>query len=187
MSRIVIGLHGPIGSGKDTLARGLRQAVSDRRVLSFKFARALYAMAQQIDPAFYPEMLHDAKEAPLLGRPELGTRRNFLEKLGTEFGRNLIDPDFWVKTLEADIAFAEPVVAVVTDVRFPNEAAWIRKNGILVHLQPDWITVGSDSRHASNAGLDQEPMDIVLPLRKGDVVNGVKAMLKILEAMEDQE
>lgn len=184
---IIVGLHGPIGSGKDTIASGLRNTYPEKKILTFKFARALYDMAKQIDPAFAPQMTHAAKEDWLLGNEALGTRRNFLEKLGTEFGRNCIHPDFWVQTLAGDIDFASPVIAIVTDVRFPNEAKWIRENGLLVHLVPDWQAKGRNAVHLSNSGLPHDPMDIVLNLTDGKISEGVEALRRVVAAMEDSQ
>lgn len=47
--------------------------------------------------------------------------RKAYQLFGTEFGRNMLSDSVWV-----DIAPKKNVV--ITDCRFPNEAAWVRKN-----------------------------------------------------------
>lgn len=180
MSKIIIGLHGPIGSGKDTLARGMRSELGPN-IGVFKFAGALYNMAAQLDPAFDPNMSHAEKESPLLGRPELGSRRSFIDRLGTQFGRDVIDKDLWIKVLQATIERSSVEVAIISDVRFPNEAAWVRSVGTLIHLQPDWVTVGADSKHVSNTPLEVVRGDIQLGLRKGYISHGLEALSEFVQ------
>ena len=55
----------------------------------------------------------------------------------------------------------------MTDVRFPNEAAWIRQNGSLWHLRRGGLeTVGVEG-HASEGGVEVLAEDIVIPNNGG--------------------
>lgn len=70
------------------------------------------------------------------------TPREALQKMGTEVGRDVFHPDFWVLQLESRLRFHDGPV-VITDVRFPNEIEWIRKQGGKVYEvqrgeQPEW-------------------------------------------------
>ena len=63
--------------------------------------------------------------------------RRLMQVMGTEVGRNLFDPDLWVKLakrkLESTLSVGD---VVVTDVRFPNEARLIRGyGGVLVRVE----------------------------------------------------
>lgn len=179
----LIGFTGPIGSGKDTLARALQLHPSLPAVRILKFADPLYDMATAIDPTFSPDMSHAQKDDWLLGREELGTRRNFLEKLGTEFGRQLIHKDLWLEVLmtRALAALSLSNVVLVTDVRFPNEAAAIREaGGYIVHLRPDWPSAGLPSKHLSAQPLPVEQSDIVLPLKQWAISEPVEKLIKLL-------
>jgi hypothetical protein len=66
--------------------------------------------------------------------PELGiSGRRLMQTLGTEWGRQL-RPDFWLRIAELALglhAGSSPIHdrIVITDVRFPNEAAWIEQHG----------------------------------------------------------
>lgn len=86
------------------------------------------------------------------GEPYGGaTPRYLMQMIGTEWGRNLIDPDIWVKAwLRKVEAIAGPVV--VDDCRFPNEEAAIRSiGGTLVRItRPGQPTIKTSS-HESEA------------------------------------
>lgn len=143
----IIGLHGPYSCGKDTLGAALARNVPDAIIL--KFADPLYAMAKVIDPEFRPSMPHSAKMENVLGQERLGTRRNFLEKLGTDFAREMIHPDFWVDIFgqrALEHLLTKPYGKVIcTDVRAPNEAKWILDNGgVVIQIVPDWIRPASE-------------------------------------------
>jgi hypothetical protein len=87
--------------------------------------------------------------------------RQLAQTLGTEWGRGL-DPDFWLKVMEARLSqeYADEEEVVISDVRFENEAAWIRaRGGVVVHIVRD---TGLVDGHASEAGIVQLPVDYVL-------------------------
>lgn len=176
----IIGFHGPYGSGKDTLASHLANDIPSSLVT--RFAKGLYGMAAKIDPAFTPDMSHEEKSAFLLGNPDFGTRRNFLEKLGTEFGREMIHPDFWVLLLEEHLNNVHQefpfTVAIITDVRAENEAAWIRRNeGIIFRLKPDWIQPGAvETNHKITQSLMEDDRDVTLSLSFGKIKEAIDAI-----------
>lgn len=166
---MIIGLTGPQGGGKDTIADGL---VSLFEVDKRRFSETLYAMAACFEPVFHPAMAHSDKEDYLLGDPSLGTRREFLEKLGTEFGRYLIHPDVWVMRLMASIE-ASKLPTVICDVRFENEADAIRRaGGMIIHLIPDWTDFGY--WHPSDCPLPKQSGDFLLHLVEGQLDEGIQ-------------
>jgi len=136
MSRdpILIGLTGLAGAGKDTVADHLCQK---HRFERHAFAEPIRDMLTALlvgaglDYAYLFE--RELKEQPI---PQLGvSARQMMQRLGTEWGRAL-DPDLWVRhaamTLGLhDLPRSAPIHdrIVITDVRFPNEAAWIEQLG----------------------------------------------------------
>lgn len=86
------------------------------------------------------------------------TVRKFLQKFGTEVGRN-IDNNLWVKALFQDYSktyanrgIMQPSYWIIPDVRFWNEAEAIRKkDGILIRVERD--THPFDT-HPSETALD---------------------------------
>lgn len=53
-----------------------------------------------------------------------GKYRTLLQWWGTEY-RRAQDPDYWVKRCVERIAEENPAVAIITDLRFLNEADWV--------------------------------------------------------------
>lgn len=92
----------------------------------------------------------DFKESPTT--LNLGmTNREFLQKLGTEIGRN-IHPDLWVLYLMQIYESNPDSKWIITDVRFPNEAdAIISHGGIVIKVERD---TGLDDQHISEHALD---------------------------------
>ena len=176
----IIGLCGAISSGKDTLASKLSYAGFKR----YKFADPLYAMASALDPAFHPNMSHSAKASYLLDTAIFGTRRNFLQQLGTEFLRNTINEDFFLLHMKDAILTHlndYPTMGIViSDVRFENEANLIRDmGGAIIHLKPDWECPTSD--HASDQAVPYAKGDSILGLRYGQPDLGHRMLLELIE------
>lgn len=184
---MIIGLAGPIGSGKDTMAKYLCTHLPANRL---KFAGALYDMAQAFDSEIHPDMSHAAKESYVLHNAALGSRRDFLQKLGTEFGRDCIHSEIWVLKIDAEIAKLKFLLGadtniVISDVRFPNEAKYIRNNGgHIVHLKPNWPC--EMNNHVSNNPIPFVEGDSILPLELGNVAKGGTLLLKILEEIREE-
>lgn len=130
--RTVIAFTGLAGSGKSTAALHLVKNHGFERV---RFAGPLKAMLAALGctPA---EIDGDRKEVPcdLLGGK---TPRHAMQTLGTEWGRDLIAPDLWIRAWEAACAkvlAGKPIV--VDDCRFPNEAEAIRRaGGVIVQIK----------------------------------------------------
>jgi hypothetical protein len=147
MSVKIIGLTGFAGSGKSAIADRLVKRHGFQRI---KFAdplktmlRGLLASVGTSDVETRRMIEGDLKQVPL---DVLGGRtpRYVMQTLGTEWGRDLIDPDLWVTLFKRRLEFtrridllAHPLdlpdrvhtKIVVDDVRFVNEAKVIQANG----------------------------------------------------------
>ena len=88
--------------------------------------------------------------------------RRLMQVLGTEVGRNLFDPEIWVKLAESKILSQLSVGnTVVTDVRFPNEARLIKKHGgVLVRISRPGF--GPVNEHVSDRASENWTYDHVL-------------------------
>jgi hypothetical protein len=154
---MIIGFCGVIGAGKTTAARHL---VDHWGFVRVRFADQLKSMlrtlglsAEEVDGS-----LKDRPSTLLCGK----TPRFAMQRLGTEFGRDLIGADLWVNAWRAKTFEHENVVA--DDVRFPNEVAAIAWRGTLIRVVRPGHDAASDhisERHA----LDE---DLTL-LNSGDV------------------
>lgn len=147
--RRIIGIAGRAGAGKNTAADMIPGAF----VLGF--ADPLYAgLAAMLS---VPEgMLRSRrnKEAALvwLGK----SPRELMQTLGTEWGRGMVREDLWLQIAEQRMAAASGTV-VFSDVRFDNEAEWIRNQGgevWLVEREQD-----THHTHSSEAGISTHLID----------------------------
>ena len=150
-----IGLIGKAGSGKSTIARFLTEELGFDRV---PFAGRLKAMARAF--GLNEWHMNEGKEIPcdmLCGK----TPREFMQWLGTEFGRKMIGEDVWLKRWQDDVAEIAsdtfgPLKVVADDVRFQNECDLIRaRGGIIIRV----IRNGAGSK--TGAGHDSERQELV--------------------------
>ncbi|MBO9194298.1 deoxynucleotide monophosphate kinase [Rhizobium sp. 16-449-1b] len=122
----VVAFTGAAGSGKSTAASYLVEKLGYTRV---RFAGPLKAAMAAMGFS-HAEIEGELKETPndLLGGR---TPRHAMQTLGTEWGRNCIVDDFWIRLWrrEVDAVLAAEGRVVVDDCRFPNEAQAIRKLG----------------------------------------------------------
>ena len=159
----LIGLAGQAGSGKDTLAEHLCQAHS---FASLALATPLRDGLRIMLGLSLEELTRrDLKEARIdwLGR----SPRELSQTLGTEWGRELIHPEIWLRVAERTIARlrqSNPAGIVVTDIRFENEAEWVRAQGGTVwHLRRDQSGLqGATSNHVSEQHIPEIEGDVIV-------------------------
>ncbi len=135
----LVGFCGPIGAGKTTAARLLVAQGFERVRLAEplkNMLRALGLTESEIDGS--------DKEKPsdlLCG----ATPRWAMQSIGTEWGRQCLGADFWVRAWAkiADEKLARGVPVVVDDVRFSNEAQAIwDRDGLLIRVQRPGLATG---------------------------------------------
>lgn len=148
---MLIGLTGAAGAGKDTVA----SMIDGAHVTAF--AQPLYECLSTITGIPVARLRdREVKEAtiPWLGR----SPRQMLQTLGTEWGRNTVCEDIWVRSLLERVAprLTAGETVVITDVRFDNEAAAVVDAGGEVWrvVRPGWRCLSGDSAaHPSEAGV----------------------------------
>jgi hypothetical protein len=85
--------------------------------------------------------------------------RGLLQRFGTEVGREMFSEDFWVDYALNSIP--DGAKAVIADVRYPNEAAAIRKlGGKVIRVQRDGVVAANE--HPSESALNDYEFDVVL-------------------------
>lgn len=155
---ILIGLCGAAGSGKDTVASHL-ESRHGFKVLAF--AGPLYEAVSAITGMNVGDLRdRQKKEKPIewIGK----SPRELLQLMGTEFGRNMIHEDIWVTIAMRAMREARRrglPGAVVTDVRFDNEAEAIREEGGLVFevaRRGARCLADGAAKHKSEAGIDRQ-------------------------------
>ncbi|WP_201271833.1 AAA family ATPase [Sinorhizobium meliloti] len=142
----LVALTGAAGSGKSTATRYL---VEHHGYTLVKFAGPLKDMCRALG-LDDRQIEGDLKEVPcdiLAGR----TPRHAMQTLGTQWGRDCIAEDFWIRLWKMRAVQHKRVV--VDDCRFPNEADAVRKlGGMIIKLEGRGGIAGS---HASEAGCGQ--------------------------------
>ena len=145
----LIGIAGQERADKDTLASYMLDNL-DGTWLRSSFADPLKEMLRVLG-------VDCSDNAKAVVSDDYGvTPRHMMQTLGTEWGRNLIDGDIWVK------AFARlnaGKCVIVPDVRFNNEADLVREHGVLIHLVGRG---GIEGNHVSENAIGFKPGDIVI-------------------------
>lgn len=134
----LIGLAGRARAGKDTVADELIDQLGGAK---HSFAGSLKAMIKA------GLGLNDKADGEAIEK--YGVNYRFIaQTLGTEWGRDTIHPDLWVLTLKNRLQYEDATLVIIPDVRFPNEAKFIREHGILIHVTRPGEPI-AESLHAS--------------------------------------
>ena len=156
MKPLLIGLTGKAKVGKDTSGHYLnRHHGFELYALAWPLKSGIEAMFD-LSPSVWTQ---DNKEAviPWLGK----SPRQLMQSLGTEWGRQLVHPDIWVRAMLHRwdmVRTMDPPRLCVMDVRFDNEAEAIRlRGGVVVKIiRPDAPAV---EPHSSEAGVSDAHID----------------------------
>lgn len=164
----IIGIAGHKRSGKTMLADMLCQRLN---LPHESFAAPIRRAVADI-LGVSVDALEVRKETPIswLGGK---TPRHLMQTLGTEWGRQMIDRELWIKAL---MNRAGGSGAVVSDVRFPNEAEAIRASGgkVIRLVRPGFQDQDS---HLSEVPLPAELVD-------AEIVNDGPAFELLHKALE---
>src|SRR3569623_1074786 len=121
---MIIGLAGPAGSGKDTVADWLEAGHDFTRfALADPIRKGLCAMFGLPMTVFKPGVKEQV--IPWLGK----SPRELMQTLGTAKVREMVAPDIWLRVAEHVVATAPGANIVVTDIRKANEVEWLRLLG----------------------------------------------------------
>jgi hypothetical protein len=152
----VIGIAGRARAGKSTAAELLLRIGAGRYLYSFADPiRHMLRAGLGIDlETPYWQM---RKEDPI-ARFGGHSPRSLMQTLGTEWGRERVNADLWL-TLAVDALHLQGPGMVIADVRFDNEAEWVRQQGgVLLHIERG--KAPPVRPHASEAGVQQLPGDL---------------------------
>lgn len=154
---MLVGIRGKAGAGKDEVAKVFVEHYHCRR---YAFATRMKEAALALDPIIeavrrrdgsmryvrLSELIAHVGAEQAKKHPEV--RRTY-QRIGTEMGRESLDPDLWIKLL---FKRTRSKRAVISDVRFANEVEAIRKrNGFIILVQRPGHggLVGTAAEHAS--------------------------------------
>lgn len=163
---MIVGIAGPKRSGKDTLASALNVEVHSFAAPIRQFVAGLLGWTL--------DELEDRKETPVQWLDGV-TPRQMMQSLGTEWGRQMVHPELWLRSLAARLPEDG---AVVCDVRFDNEAEAIRKlGGKVIRLSRPGAGQGDD--HASERPISDHLVDFEIA-NDGTVAQLLEKALAVL-------
>jgi len=115
---MIIGLTGKRGVGKTVIANLISEK-TNAPVLSF--AGPLKEMIEKAQICTHEELYFRKNEFS----------RMMLQKIGTNIFRNQVDRRFWIKRMKERIFsdYYKSEIIIIDDVRFKNEAQYIKNNG----------------------------------------------------------
>ena len=155
----VIGITGRARSGKTTVTEWI---VTAHQFEPYAFAAPLKNALRAIFNLTEEQMDGEEKEQILNW---LGCSPRFLmQSLGTEWGRNTVRQDLWIKLAERWLESVPRYVpgVVFSDVRFDDEANFVRQHGgILIHVSRS--AAPKVNPHESERGVRFEDGDFILP------------------------
>lgn len=183
MTYPIIGVGGVYGAGKDEIADHLvrkhgwvKQGMSDtllRYTLELNIWIRLDKKISFRSPG-YSEVIWAYSPGEFIKAADLITGvgyteakkqqefRDWLQKFGTEVGRD-IDEDLWVNIARRRaLAAAEEAPVVLTGIRFPNEVAMMRAIGALIYVVRDTGATGKTALHPSETSVSSTDFDIVI-------------------------
>ncbi len=182
----LIGISGKARSGKDSIADYL---VGNCGAFRYAFADPL---KQAAATAFGIPLgdFYDADKKEVINKFWNISPREIAQIFGTECMRNQFRQDFWVMRATSEMTSFDAHndkdrIFVIPDVRFENEADWVRKNGgEMWHVIRPSLGEGVVRAHASEAGVEVGDEDIAF-LNDADLNNLyalVEARLSDLDA-----
>lgn len=208
---MIIGIAGKARSGKDQLAKFIKEEFEEKHnrkfydaafafklknMCKFQFGLSddqLWGNKKEIaDGRFVKEVLLDTMDKTY---PVFWTPREIMQELGAFYRK--IDYDFWVKGLEKVLQYGglkDHKDFIITDVRHINEAKFIKnRKGFLIRIERDVENRDQihGATHESETGLDSyKDFDMYidnngdladLEVASHNVVNGILSIEKLIK------
>ena len=154
---MIIGLIGNARVGKTTL--------SDYLVKTYGYDTVAFAgpikEAMRIAFDLNEEQL-DGKLKEVIDERWGLSPRQLYQKFGTDWARNLIGQDVWIRRLKIELEKMTDNQVIVSDIRFPNEAKAVKDmGGILIKITKKGLEVNKDS-HISEKLIDKIDYDYLI-------------------------
>lgn len=155
MKKQIVGITGLKRAGKDTCAEYLVNRYGfDRHSFAQPLKDMLSVLLEYVDcnDRYFSELNKEEKI------PGINTSyRKLAQTLGTEWGRKLIDDNIWINMLAANTEYVDKIV--ISDVRFENEAKWVKKNGGIIIKVTRPVLKSATDNHPSEQGIDESFID----------------------------
>lgn len=149
-----VAICGPAQHGKDTIAQIF---VEEFGYFRLAFADKLREIALAIDPmvgytdcgiSVFVRLSKMVKDVGWDTAKQYPDVRRFLQRLGTEAGREIIGDNIWIDLHEKYASQHQRVI--VPDMRFPNEGKHMQnKNAVMINIERPNFDNGVGTGHAS--------------------------------------
>lgn len=174
---LVIGITGQMGAGKDTAARILKKAIgatySKDSKLRGEYECLTIPMAQKLkevvavmgglpDYKWFDSQEFKSTTSPFFIKGEKVTWRQMLQLVGTE-GLRSIDPNIHCQMFHNLLNQKNQSIVLVPDIRFDNEAQYIKDNfnGVILKInRPETDKSQSEITHDSEKGISRDLVDM---------------------------
>lgn len=172
---IIIGLGSKARQGKNFVANYMQEALSVIKQYSFADELKRYCKEHhdELEPRW--QLAHQTKQKPGWKEDPIYGCTPILQWYGTDVARKQ-NPNVWVEAVAARIEKDQPEAVVITDVRFPNEAEFVKKNGgymvQVIRIKDDgtqYLDAGRDPNHPSEIALDDYNFDYYIRVKDGDL------------------
>src|SRR6267142_437087 len=191
---ILIGLGAKARQGKTYVSNYMTEAIPEARCYAFADELKQYCKDHHEELVPQWQLAHQTKALPKPKEDPIYGYTTILQWFGTEVMRKK-NPDYWVHAVADKVTKDNPSIAIITDVRFPNEAAYIKNHdGYLVEvvrLNEDgtrFYDPNRDKNHASETALDDYlGWDFFIMCKSGNLDSlRIKAQTVIKAIVEDR-
>ncbi len=155
MKTKVIGIGHKARHGKDTLATYLLRQCPEAKIYTFGADLKAWCRVQGF---------------------MTNKKGSVLQLVGTDLFRNHFDSEVWVRCLQYQIEDDQPTVAIIPDMRMPNEKEWVEaRGGITVKIsrlnndRSPYVTTDRDPNHYSETALDGAEFTLSYRIETGDL------------------
>lgn len=158
----IVGIYSPQPqSGKSTVANYIQRRGFEHHSFAATGKGMLYVLLQQLGytpDECYAMLNGDDKTLPINGLYH--NSRYLMQTMMTDWGRQMIDPAIWIRTLEQRLKVSKNRNVIIDDMRFPNEWHWIKNQGgyTICVLRPNVPSYA----HASEGRLNNYKFDMIL-------------------------
>lgn len=161
----LIGLSGRARHGKTTVANAM-MAYADRK----GWPARIYDIGQEV-----LRFCIETERLPSKARKEL-TRDELQTLVNVGFEKRQENASFWLDRIAARMYLDRPYLAIVPNIRYANEAQWIRsENGRLIRVVAlnengsEYISPDRDCNHPSETELQFYPADYYITAKRGQI------------------
>lgn len=161
----IIGIAGKAGSGKDTAFELIQNHYEklDKNVVQLSFASKIKEMCKILFNWDIDKLSNDFQYKEEYDSNDIAcsifnmTRREMMQKIGSEAMRDGIDKNFWIKCLKIEMSkYDNNTIGIITDCRFINEFEFIKNNNgkLIKVIRVDVETLTSYSEHQSEKDVE---------------------------------